>query len=175
MAAPPLQPEKGNPYLPALVGPGYWPNQRVVLLAAGLTYETIPPSPWATSVKAVLEGLFQEHPYGSSADRVREHYRAYHAAHGRIGCRRCGNHRTAHIVRHRQPEPVAQRRTNKIDFAPAARTERIVRGKLLAANEAERRHDEICERSRCAAQGTKALFLLGAVLKHVPPEAYTHW
>ena len=85
---PPLRAERENPYLTALVGPGYWPNQRVVLLAAGLTYETIPPSPWATSVKTVLEGLFEAHPHGSSADRVREHYLAYHAAHAQIGCRR---------------------------------------------------------------------------------------
>lgn len=84
---PAMRPEADNPYLPALVAPGYWPNQRVVLVAAGLTYETIPPSPWATSVKAVLEGLFHEKPYGSTADRVLEHYLAYHSAHAQIGCR----------------------------------------------------------------------------------------
>lgn len=53
---PALRAARGNPYLEALVGPGYWPNQRVILVAAGLTYDTIPPSPWGTAVKAVLEG-----------------------------------------------------------------------------------------------------------------------
>jgi len=86
-AIPPMQVETGNPYLPAFTGPGYLPNQRVVLLAAGLTYETIPPSPWATTVKAVLEGLFHADPFVSSAARVREHYTAYHASHAQIGCR----------------------------------------------------------------------------------------
>ncbi len=84
---PPMRLEQGNPYLSALVGEGYLPNQRVVLVAAGLTYDTIPPSPWATAVKAVLEGLFLDKPFGSTRDRVLEHYLAYHAAHPRIGCR----------------------------------------------------------------------------------------
>ena len=84
---PPMRAEGANPYLPALTGEGYWPNQRIVLLAAGLTYETIPPSPWATTVKAVLEGLFHEKPFGSTRDRVLEHYRAYQSAHPQIGCR----------------------------------------------------------------------------------------
>ncbi len=84
---PALRPEEGNPYLPALFGEGYLPNQRIVLVAAGLTYETIPPSPWATAVKAVLEGLFHDKPFGSTRDRVLEHYLAYHSAHGLIGCR----------------------------------------------------------------------------------------
>ncbi len=88
---PMMRAERGNPYLPALVGPGYLPNQRVVLLAAGLTYETIPPSPWATTVKAVLEGLFDTRPFGSTADRVLEHYLAYHASHAQIGCRDLGD------------------------------------------------------------------------------------
>ncbi len=82
-----MRAEEANPYLPAFSGPGYWPNQRVVLLAAGLTYETIPPSPWATTVKAVLEDLFHAKPFGSSRDRVLEHYLAYHSAHSQIGCR----------------------------------------------------------------------------------------
>ncbi|MBW2240938.1 MAG: hypothetical protein JRH01_03045 [Deltaproteobacteria bacterium] len=47
----------------------------------------IPPSPWATTVKAVLEGLFHADPFASSAARVREHYTAYHASHAQIGCR----------------------------------------------------------------------------------------
>jgi len=59
----------------------------VVLLAAGVTYETIPPSPWATTVKNVLVGLFDAKPFGSTGDRVREHYLAYHASHAQIGCR----------------------------------------------------------------------------------------
>jgi hypothetical protein len=75
-----------NPYLPALAQPGYALQQRVMLMAAGITYATIPPSPWATTVKAVLEGQFDENPVASTADRVREHYLAYHAAHSFIGC-----------------------------------------------------------------------------------------
>ena len=86
-SVPAMREEAGNPYARALTGPGYWPNQRVVLLAATLTYDTIPPSPWATTVKAVLEGLFEARPFGSSRDRVREHYLAYHSAHPLIGCR----------------------------------------------------------------------------------------
>ena len=98
---PALRPEVANPYLPALVGEGYLPNQRVMLLAAGLTYETIPPSPWATAVKAVLSGLFEDKPFGSTRDRVLEHYLAYHSAHALIGCRRAGRlpHRGAVDVR----------------------------------------------------------------------------
>jgi hypothetical protein len=83
---PEMQRESGNPYADALTAPGYWPNQRVVLLAATLTYDTIPPSPWATTVKAVLEGLFEATPFGSTRARVLEHYLAYHAAHPLIGC-----------------------------------------------------------------------------------------
>ncbi len=79
--------ELGNPYLQALWAPGYLPNQRVLLLAAGLTCEAIPPSPWATTVKAVLEGLFLERPFGATQDRVLEHYLAYHSAQLQIGCR----------------------------------------------------------------------------------------
>jgi hypothetical protein len=76
-----------NPYLPRLLAPAYASHQRVMLLAAGLTYETIPPSPWARTVMAVLEALFRETPHGSTADRVLEHYRAYASAHPLIGCR----------------------------------------------------------------------------------------
>lgn len=84
---PPMRTGHANPYLPAFRGPGYLPNQRVVLLAAGLIYETIPPSPWATTVKAVLEGAFHSKPFGSTRERVLEHYLAYHSAHVQIGCR----------------------------------------------------------------------------------------
>lgn len=80
----------GNPYLAALVAPGYWPNQRVVLLAAGLTYGAIPPSPWARAVRDLLAELFAAQPHGGAALRVREHYLAYHAAHRQIGCQRRG-------------------------------------------------------------------------------------
>jgi hypothetical protein len=84
---PPVAPGR-NPYLPQLTAPGYLPNQRLMLLAAGLTYETIPPSPWGRTVKAVLEGLFDRNPHASTADRVREHYLAYASAHPLIGCAR---------------------------------------------------------------------------------------
>jgi hypothetical protein len=85
-APPPVAPRE-NPYFPRLVGPGYLPHQRVVLLAAGLTYETIPPSPWGRTVKSVLEVLFNGNPHGSTADRVREHYLSYASAHPLIGRR----------------------------------------------------------------------------------------
>ncbi len=78
---------RANPYLPRLLASGYAHHQRVMLLAAGLTYETIPPSPWARTVMSVLEALFEENPHGSTADRVLEHYRAYASAHPLIGCR----------------------------------------------------------------------------------------
>lgn len=76
-----------NPYLPALVGPGYFPTQRVMLLAAGVTYETIPESPWGRTVKSVLEADFHENPHGNTHDRVVEHYLAYHSAQPFLGCR----------------------------------------------------------------------------------------
>lgn len=75
-----------NPYLSALSDSRYGVRQRVMLVAAGVTYETIPPSPWATSVKAVLEGLFAQNPIASTHDRVFEHYQAYHSAHSFIRC-----------------------------------------------------------------------------------------
>ena len=78
----------GNPYLDALVGPGYLPHQRVILVAAGLTYATIPSTPWAVTVRETLGELFRQKPRASTRDRVVEHYRAYHAAHFRVGCRR---------------------------------------------------------------------------------------
>lgn len=83
---PPVAPGR-NPYFSRLVGPGYWPHQRVVLLAAGLTYETIPPSPWGRTVKAVLEVLFEEKPRASSAQRILDHYLSYASAHDLIGYR----------------------------------------------------------------------------------------
>lgn len=78
----------GNPYLEALGRPGYLPHQRVILVAAGLTYATIPSTPWARTVRETLGALFRERPRASTRDRVVEHYRAYHAAHFRVGCRR---------------------------------------------------------------------------------------
>ncbi len=76
-----------NPYLPVLGSDDYAAHVNVMLLAAGLTYETIPESPWARTVKAVLEGLFHENPVASTHDRVVEHYLAYHAAQRMVGCR----------------------------------------------------------------------------------------
>lgn len=83
---PPVAPGR-NPYFPRLIGPGYLPHQRIVLLAAGLTYETIPPSPWGRTVKSVLEVLFDEKPRASTATRIRDHYLAYASAHPLIGYR----------------------------------------------------------------------------------------
>jgi hypothetical protein len=83
---PPVAPGR-NPYFSHLFGPGYLAHQRIVLLAAGLTYETIPPSPWGRTVKAVLEVLFDEKPRASAATRIRDHYLAYASAHPLIGCR----------------------------------------------------------------------------------------
>jgi hypothetical protein len=76
-----------NPYLPRIAAPGYALPQRVMLVAAGLTYATIPGSPWARTVKGVLEGQFELNPVASTRERVEEHYLAYHSAHTRIGCR----------------------------------------------------------------------------------------
>ena len=83
---PPVAPGR-NPYFPRLLGPGYLPHQRIVLLAAGLTYETIPPSPWGRTVKSVLEVLFDAQPHASAATRIRDHYLSYASAHPLIGCR----------------------------------------------------------------------------------------
>ena len=83
---PPVAPGR-NPYFPRLLGPGYLPHQRIVLIAAGLTYETIPPSPWGRTVKSVLEVLFDEKPRASAAQRIRDHYLAYASAHPLIGYR----------------------------------------------------------------------------------------
>jgi len=82
----PVEPGR-NPYFARILGPGYVPHQRIVLVAAGLTYETIPPSPWGRTVKAVLEVLFDEKPHASAAQRIRDHYLAYASAHPLIGCR----------------------------------------------------------------------------------------
>ncbi len=84
---PPAREPATNPYLPALTAPGYALPQRLMLVAAGLTYATIPGSPWARTVKGVLEGQFERNPVASTHDRVVEHYLAYHSAHARIGCR----------------------------------------------------------------------------------------
>jgi hypothetical protein len=83
---PPVAPGR-NPYLSRLLGAGYTPQQRITLIAAGLTYETIPPAPWGRTVKSVLEVFFDGNPYSSTIDRVREHYLAYASAHPLIGCR----------------------------------------------------------------------------------------
>ncbi len=76
-----------NPYVARITAPGYALPQRVMLVAAGLTYATIPDSPWARTVKGVLEGQFEANPVGATRDRVEEHYLAYHSAHAKIGCR----------------------------------------------------------------------------------------
>jgi len=84
---PPLEPGSANPYLPRLGAGGHAPHVNVMLLAAGLTYETIPDAPWARGVRAVLENSFNENPVASTQDRVVEHYLAYHSAHARLSCR----------------------------------------------------------------------------------------
>jgi hypothetical protein len=73
-----------NPYLTALDRPEYPLQQRLLLFAAGSTYDWIPNAPWSKSVKGTLEGLFVKNPLGSSADRVKEHYIGYLAAHSHI-------------------------------------------------------------------------------------------
>ena len=77
--------EEANPYLPAVSAAGYGLNQRVMLIAAGATYETIPNAPWARGVRSALEVSFRDNPFGSTHDRIREHYMAYHSAHALIG------------------------------------------------------------------------------------------
>jgi hypothetical protein len=91
---PPRSPER-NPYLRNLTAPGYAPPQRLLLLAAGLTYATIPGTPWADTVKGVLEGQFEANPFAPSRSRVAEHYLAYRSAHARIGCRNLADCPTA--------------------------------------------------------------------------------
>lgn len=76
---------ESNPYLPAVSAAGYGLNQRVMLMAAGMTYETIPDAPWARGVRSALEGSFRDNPFGSTHDRILEHYMAYHSAHALIG------------------------------------------------------------------------------------------
>ena len=84
---PPRRDPERNPYLPRVTAPGYLLSQRVMLVAAGLTYATIPDSPWARTVKGVLEEQFEANPIAPTHARVREHYLAYHSAHALIGCR----------------------------------------------------------------------------------------
>jgi len=81
---PPLVEGRENPYLPALSAPGYAPNQRLMLVAAGLTYETIPDAPWARAVRSALEESFRANPIATTRDRVLEHYLAYHTAQPRL-------------------------------------------------------------------------------------------
>ncbi len=76
-----------NPYLTRLDAPGHTAPQRVLLLAAGLTYATIPDTPWARTVKGVLEGQFEARPVAPTRSRVEEHYLAYRSAQRMIGCR----------------------------------------------------------------------------------------
>jgi hypothetical protein len=84
---PNARPPVANPYAPRITAPEYALPQRVMLVAAGLTYATIPDSPWAHTVKGVLEGQFELNPVASTRERVEEHYLAYHSAHTKIGCR----------------------------------------------------------------------------------------
>ena len=80
----PASPPVANPYLPALDRPEYHWHQRVLLLAAGSTYNLIPASPWSRDVQGTLEYLFLKNPLGSTADRVGEHYQGYLAAHRQL-------------------------------------------------------------------------------------------
>ncbi len=85
-AVPPVIPPRGNPYFEVLGKAGYgWP-ERVLIFASGAMYDLIPGTPWSTAVKSVLEHAFRDLPKASSAQRVREHYLAFRAAHGRIRC-----------------------------------------------------------------------------------------
>lgn len=83
-----------NPYLERVTAPGYLVSQRVMLVAAGLTYATIPDTPWARTVKGVLEEQFEANPVAPTRTRVQEHYLAYHSAHALIGCRSVESCRT---------------------------------------------------------------------------------
>ncbi len=84
---PPVVAGSANPYLPALGSSEISPHVNVMLLAAGVTYATIPDAPWARAVRSVLEHDFNRNPVASTQARVVEHYLAYHASHSRIGCR----------------------------------------------------------------------------------------
>lgn len=76
-ASPPL----GNAYQHALDAGLVGAAQRPLVIAASLTYETIPCAPWASHVQGTLELAFRGHPKASSMDRVREHFQAFAAAH----------------------------------------------------------------------------------------------
>ena len=52
-------------------------------------------------------------------------------------------HHLAGAVGQRQPEPVAERRADEVDLAPAGRAQGIVGAEHGVAGEAERRHDEV--------------------------------
>ncbi len=83
---PPVEPPRGNPYFEVLGKLDYgWPEQ-VLIFASGAMYDLIPRTPWSTAVKSVLEHAFRNLPRASSAQRVREHYLAFRAAHPRIRC-----------------------------------------------------------------------------------------
>jgi len=84
---PPVGEPVANPYLAALNEEGYNFSQRVLLFSAGSIYSFIPNTPWSGAVKGTLEEAFNRHPNSTTANRIKEHYLAYHVAHKQIVCR----------------------------------------------------------------------------------------
>lgn len=85
-SVPAVKAPQGNPYFEVLGRLDYgWP-ERVLIFASGAMYDMIPRTPWSTAVKSVLEHAFRDQPKASSAQRVREHYLAFRAAHPLIRC-----------------------------------------------------------------------------------------
>lgn len=103
---PPVLPEISlpdqNPYLPKLEKKEYNIPQRVLLFAAGNTYQFIPESPWAKVVKGVLEAETNRNPVATSRDRVIEHHVGYIKAHPFIGCKNNDYEAMLTCIAHRQ-------------------------------------------------------------------------
>ena len=68
---------QGNVYERLLKGGEYNPAQYALLYSGLILYQLIPSAPWSSAVKQVIAQGALENPYGSTADRVYEHYVAF--------------------------------------------------------------------------------------------------
>ncbi|NOY61774.1 MAG: hypothetical protein GXP10_01250 [Gammaproteobacteria bacterium] len=85
--SPPLaKPPVENSYFAVLDRADYNAAEWVLIFASASMYSAIPPTPWSTIVKGVLEEEFRAEPKASSAERVREHYLAFRSAHRYMKC-----------------------------------------------------------------------------------------
>ena len=80
-ALPEVRAPRANPYSVRLSAEGYNIRQRILLFNAAMTYDLVPHSPWAASMKGTLEAMVNENPVATSHDRVVEHFLAYIVAH----------------------------------------------------------------------------------------------